>query len=428
MDNKILGDVVKKISPSDEELKRVESRVSDFKKKISPYLKSRASVFIGGSLAKKTVIRKETGYDIDFFVMFKKDNPLGKKEKDISQELENILKKLKVKYIVLKGSRNYFQVDFQGLRFELVPIIEIKNAGEAKNITDISPLHVRYLLKKESKNKKIADEIKLAKAFCYASECYGAESYIKGFSGYALEILTCHYGSFSKFAREASKWNLKDKILIDPEKFYKKKEKILEEINKSKQESPVILIDPVQKERNVCAALGKETLEKFIITCKKFISKPSKEFFFKKEFDPNNLKNKAKNGSKFYELRAISLKDKSDIAGAKLKKFYEFLIYKLKKENFSIVSSHFDFNEKSLESRYFFVIKEPSLEIIMPGPPITIEKKYQDNFKRGWKNTFIKNGRLYAKAKRKFSNFPEFLKQATQNMKEMGIKKVEILK
>ncbi len=425
MDNKILKETIEKISPSEEELKKIESSVSEFKKKISSILKSRASVFVGGSLAKKTLIKKETGYDIDFFVMFKND----KNKKDISKNLESILKALKMKYILLKGSRNYFQVDFQGLRFELVPIIEIKDAHEAKNITDISPLHVKYLLKKEAKNKKIADEIKLAKAFCYSCDCYGAESYIKGFSGYALEILTCYYGSFFKLARESSKWHLKEKIIIDPEKFYKKKEKVLEEMNKSKQESPVILIDPVQKERNVCAALSKETLERFILACKKFIARPSKDFFFKKEFNPENLKNKAKNGSKFYGLTAISSKDKPDIAGAKLKKFYEFILYSIKKENFSIISSHFEFNEKTLKAKYYLIIKEPEKEIIVPGPPISIDKKYQNAFKKKWKKFFIKKNRLYARTKRKFSSFPEFLKHISKaQMKDMGIKKVEIIK
>jgi tRNA nucleotidyltransferase (CCA-adding enzyme) len=427
MSNKTFEDVIKKISPSEREIKDIEKGISEFKKKIYPSLRGE-KIFIGGSLAKKTLIKKETGYDIDFFVMFKESRRDVRSKRDISKELENILKALKIKYIVLKGSRNYFQVDFNGLRFELVPIMEIKKAGQAKNITDISPLHVKYLMKKEAKDKKIADEIKLAKAFCYACDCYGAESYIKGLSGYALEILTCYYGSFFNLIKNASKWTLKSKIIIDPEKFYKNKEKILEEMNKSKQEGPVILIDPVQKERNVCAALGKETLEKFITACKKFSKKPSKDAFFKKEFNPDILKNKAKNGAKFYELESISLKDKSDIAGAKLKKFYEFLIYSLKKENFKIISSYFDFNEKTLESKYFFVISEPNKDIIVQGPPISLDKKFQDAFRKKWKNFFVKKNRLYAKTKRKFSNFPDFLKQISrEQMKEMGIKSVEIV-
>ncbi len=427
MDKKIFSEIIKEISPSEKDILKLNIIVEELKRKIYPVLMGE-SIFIGGSLAKKTLIKKETGYDVDFFVLFKEEKEESRKKRDISKELENILKQLKIEYVILKGSRNYFQVDFKGLRFELVPIIEIKKAGQAKNITDISPLHVKYLLKEEAENKALADEIKLAKAFCYACGCYGAESYIKGFSGYALEVLTCHYGSFFNLIKNAAKWGTKKKIVIDPEKFYTSKEKILEEMNKSKQESPVILIDPVQKERNVCAALGKETLEKFIRACKNFIKKPSKEAFFKKEFNPSEMKKKVKKGSIFYELRAISLKDKADIAGAKLKKFFEFLSYNLKKAGFSIIDEHFDFNEKSLKARYFFIIKEPEKDMIVQGPWISMDKKYQNAFRKKWKNFFIKKNRLYAKAKRNILDVQSLLNMMDrQQMKEMGMKSIEIV-
>ena len=72
------------------------------------------------------------------------------------------------------------------------------------------------------KNKSILDEIKIAKAFCYANNCYGAESYVQGFSGYALELLVYYYGGFINFLRAVSKEkaNNKEKIVIDIEKNY----------------------------------------------------------------------------------------------------------------------------------------------------------------------------------------------------------------
>jgi len=57
----------------------------------------------------------------------------------------------------------------------------------------------------EERLKKILDEIRIAKAFCYANNCYGAESYISGFSGYALELLVYHYKSFLKFIKSMVK-------------------------------------------------------------------------------------------------------------------------------------------------------------------------------------------------------------------------------
>ena len=108
----------------------------------------------------------------------------------------------------------------------------------ALNIIDISPLHTVFV----KKHKKLNDEIRLAKQFCRAQDCYGAESYINGFSGYSCELLVIHYGSFKKLARKAAKW--KPKVVIDILKKYKGKNP-LEELNPSKTQSPLVIIDPV---------------------------------------------------------------------------------------------------------------------------------------------------------------------------------------
>lgn len=63
-------------------------------------------------------------------------------------------------------------------------------------------------MQKENKGQGF-DEIKIAKAFCHATGCYGAESYIKGFSGYALELLIYHYKSFQSFVKAMTKVNEK---------------------------------------------------------------------------------------------------------------------------------------------------------------------------------------------------------------------------
>ena len=53
---------------------------------------------------------------------------------------------------------------------------------------------------------------------------------------------------------------MEEKTVMDIKKFYKNKN-ILFEINKSKLTSPLVIIDPVQKERNAAAALDHEKFE-----------------------------------------------------------------------------------------------------------------------------------------------------------------------
>jgi tRNA nucleotidyltransferase (CCA-adding enzyme) len=210
--NQILSNVIEKIRLPDKEKLALDKTLLEFESKLGPQLKKPgAKFFVGGSLAKQTLVKRDTGYDIDVFLLF----PYTKykaKSHEISEILEQIIKTSGLKYIILKGSRSYFQVKFRNLVLELIPILGIKTAKEALNITDISPLHVSYILKQIKRKPKLADEIKLAKAFCYANDCYGAESYIRGFSGYSLEVLVSHYGSFINLVKAAVKWKMPTKF------------------------------------------------------------------------------------------------------------------------------------------------------------------------------------------------------------------------
>ena len=198
--NKILKQEIELIKLDKDTLKNIESVSNNFCKELKNKLKKKkikADVFIGGSLAKNTLIkRRDSKYDIDNFVRF--DAKYGE-DKDISSILGKVLEGWAEK---IHGSRDYYQIVINGITIEIIPVLKIKKPSEAKNVTDLSYFHVNYVLKKIRMNRKIADEIKLTKAFGHAHDCYGAESYIKGFSGYAIELLICHYKNFLKLAKE----------------------------------------------------------------------------------------------------------------------------------------------------------------------------------------------------------------------------------
>ena len=408
------------ISLSPAELNILKEHVKIFSKKIERPLKkinSKISIFLGGSLAKGTVIRKKERYDVDLFIIFPEE--FKEKSQQISEILEKALKKTGEKYQRLNGSRDYFQIKHENLILELVPIIEIKKSEDAKNITDISPLHVKYLLKKIKTNPKLPEEIILTKTFSYAQGVYGAESYISGFSGYSIEILTSYFDSFKKLIDFFSEIKLekknkeKNKIVIDPEKYYKNKNEILTNINESKLVSPLILIDPVDKTRNVSAALSFEKFKKFIDVCKKFKKKPNKDYFMLKEKSEQNLKDrvkKVKSGAKLIKIRVETKKNKLDVAGAKINKFFNFLLRDLEKKGFKILQKENLFNEETLISNIYIILKNPEKSQIVPGPIIKCDEKFIREFKKKYKKTFIKNKRYFAKTQNEFSNFEDFFK------------------
>ncbi len=191
---KFLKEVLNEITPSKEEEKEIKNTVNSMLNRINKGLKG-AKAELGGSGAKGTWLKQ---FDVDFFVKFNYQKYKSKSDK-LSDILEKHLKKKFKKIIRLHGSRDYFQIKEKGYTFEIVPILNINKAEEAINITDVSPLHAKWVLK----HKKYLDDIRLAKKFCKAAKVYGAESYIQGFSGYICEILAVYYKGFLPLVREA---------------------------------------------------------------------------------------------------------------------------------------------------------------------------------------------------------------------------------
>jgi len=409
--NQVLSLQKEKISPDKEIVDNINQVSKEFIAELRKRLKKKkigADVFIGGSLPKGTLIKKNK-YDIDVFVRFS-----GKyKDKDLSKVLGSALPKAAKR---VHGSRDYFQLIIKGIIMEIVPVLKISKPTQAENITDLSYFHVNYVLKQIKKNKKLADEIKLGKAFCYAQDCYGAESYIHGFSGYGLELIISHYGSFEKFLKEIIK--AKKKIVIDDSKFYKKQD-ILKEMNEAKIKSPIVLVDPTFKQRNALAGLNDFTFEKFKNAARNFLKKPSEEFFRRKDIKKELTK---KHKSKLITVAVKTSKQAGDIAGTKSKKFFEFFLYKLKR-NFVIKMSEFDYDEKANVASLYLVLDKKKDEVICG--PFAENKKNVVRFKKAHKKTYIKNKRVCVKISHKMSFkdwFKIFSKKEKNIIKEMSIK------
>lgn len=418
----ILREVVKKVEPSKEELKKIEIYLKSFvlrlNKKMSS-LKIDAEIFIGGSFAKGTLIRKDK-YDVDVFLRFdKKYNG-----ENISELTKKILREFS-DVSVIHGSRDYFKIETGDNFFiELIPVIKINNPKYSDNVTDLSYSHVKYINKKVN-STKLKQEVMIAKEFCYACNVYGAESYIKGFSGYSIELLIAYYKSFTKMIQGMSK--SEGKLIIDIEKDYKNKNELMMNINSSKTNSPVILIDPTFPQRNALAALSQETFDRFKEHCKKFLKSPSLELFEMKKTDVEKIKLDAKKKKlDFVMLEAKTKKQEGDIAGSKLLKFYNHLVKEVSRY-FEIKNKGFNYNGKK-SARYFLVCKNKK-EFIQSGP-FTDDKKNVVRFVKEHKNIFEKNKRIYAHEKIKFdlNEFIEKWKKKNSNqINGMKIEEVKII-
>lgn len=401
----ILKEILERINPSKEELKIINEQLNTFLNKLNSRIKKlNAEAFVGGSFAKRTLIKKGK-YDIDIFLRFNEAGNLSDLTKKILKGIKNISE--------VHGSRDYFRVNVSdNLFFEIVPVKKVANPRESDNITDLSYSHVNYVRRK-IKSQKILDEIKIAKAFCHAHGCYGAESYVNGFSGYGLELLVYYYGSFEKFVKAMTK--IKDKEIIDIEKLHKNKNTILMDLNSAKLEAPIVLIDPTFKQRNVLAALSEETFRNFQKVCSKFLKTPSANLFEIQKLDLEKIRKDAeKKKYEFILLTAKTGKQEGDIAGSKLLKFYNFLTRELE-EFFEVKKRGFGYDDAQT-GEYFFVLKSRK-EILIEGPRIS-DKKNVARFKKG-KKTFVKSGRVYSKKKIDFSAREFITSWKKSNMKLM---------
>jgi tRNA nucleotidyltransferase (CCA-adding enzyme) len=390
--------VLKKIKPGKEEINNLNKVTKEFLTKLNSKLKG-AKVILGGSGAKDTWL--SGNHDVDLFVQFDKDK-FALESHLISEHLEKTLKKVfpKLKIERLHGSRDYFQLDYKELNFEVVPIIKINKSEDALNITDISPLHAIWVNKNA---KTIKDEIRLAKQFCRANKLYGAESHISGFSGYVLEILTVYYGSFEKLLNASLKW--KDKEVIDVEKHHKNKHMALFNLNNSKLNSPIIVVDPVDKDRNAAAALSKEKMKLFQKIAKQYLKSPSEKLFVKEAISKEKL---MKEKGYLIFLNITPLEGKHDVVGVKLLKAFEFLKREL--SAFKIKKADWDWDDKDKDV-FYFVLKEDKLPefTIRTGPPLKL-KEHVKNFKKANKDTFTKEGKFFAKIKVEHPLLDNFVK------------------
>jgi len=394
-----------------EEISLSASEIASFRKISNVFITSLKSkglkAFIGGSFAKGTAIKKKERQDVDIFVVFDFS-------KDILK-LGEVLGKIKLpgKLKVVHGSRDYFQVDCGDVLLEVIPVLKNTNPNLAENVTDVSLSHVKYILGEIKKSPSMADEIRLAKAFCKAQRCYGAESYIHGFSGYSLEILVIYFKGFVKFLKGIQK-----KSVIDPENYFKNSSEVMREINRSKLQGPIVLVDPTHKYRNVCAGLNSETFDEFVKSANSFLKKPSSKYFELKEIDVLELKRFSnKHDAVFLELEIKTNRREPNIAGSKMKKFFDFFVEELGRRKQKVLKKEFNYSGSGLKSKGYLVIEEHK-KIEIRGPSVKLKDAVVSFRKAKGRNAFKKKGYWWFKDK---TSVKETFERVNKFAKEMDV-------
>jgi len=402
---KVCEKVLSKVTPSPKERKHILQLAEELRQKVQKTAEKvhvDAEVRVEGSVAKNTWLNKEP--DIDIFMRL----PVTLLREEFGKT------GLKIAREAMKGYRQierfaehpYLEAFVDSVRVNIVPCYKV-GKGEWKSATDRTPFHTDYV--KPLLNEKLCGEIRLLKKFMKGIGVYGAEIKVGGFSGYLCELLILNYSSFERVLEVFGNW--KGKTVIDYENYYRGREKEIEKLF----EEPLVVVDPIDKGRNVAAAVRKERLYEFVAVSREFIRKPHENYFYPKETKPLTAeqfaKSSATRGSMLLFLKVNGVKVVPDILWGQLYRLQRSLRTLFRQYDFYVLRSGVWSDETNLS----ILAYELEKQVISPfrkhlGPPI--EKRAESesflqkhlNSLRTFSGPHIEDGRWVVETKRRYTD------------------------
>jgi tRNA nucleotidyltransferase (CCA-adding enzyme) len=361
----VCAEVSKKVTPSDEERKCIldlAERLKDRVMEATADAGIKARVRVEGSVAKDTWLSEEP--DIDIFVCVPTTIP----REEFGTRCLKIARKATegFKQVERFAEHPYLESKVDDTIVNIVPCYQVEQ-GEWISATDRTPFHTDYI--KARLNEDVCTEIRLLKQFMKGVGVYGAEIKIGGFSGYLCELLVLNCDSFVQVLESFADW--KGRRIIDYEGFYKGKEEDLE----TTFEEPLVVVDPIDKGRNVAAAVRQERLNEFVVAAREFLENPDHRFFYPPEIaalSSQELVNVLETrGSKIIFVNFGKVDAVPDVLWGQLYKSQRSLHKMLQRHDFTIIRDSVWSDEEGLNV-FIFEIEERSLPLVRRhwGPPI----------------------------------------------------------
>ena len=352
----IISKIAKDVTPA-EAIKKSKEQISDLafslvNKEIEKYPEVLGLEF-GGSYAKGTWLSKDA--DVDIFIKFKKSTSEEKFEK-ISRKIGFDSLKNYSPY-VRYSEHPYVEAKIKDTKINVVPFYDV-NIGEWKSSADRSPFHTKFM--KKSLTPKMRNDVRILKTFLKSNKIYGAEIAKQGFSGYVSEVLVLHFSSFEKVIKSISEIKENQVIGNTSRKF----------------ETPIVIIDPIDKNRNLAAAISDENLGRFVLVSRAFREKPTLEFFKNR---------KSRMSKKYWENLLVvkfDFKTRSpDIIWGQIQRAASSLSTQLELGGFTVLRSNAHTDQKK-EAYLFFLLQSSKI-------PQVYSKKGPEFFRKDSSKGFI---------------------------------------
>lgn len=351
------------------------------------------SVEFGGSYPKGTWLPKKA--DIDIFLKF---------EDTISEEdFVKISKKIgfnslkKYSPYIRYSEHPYVEAKIQGTKVNVVPCYNVE-LGNWKSSADRTPFHTKFML--ESLTGSMKNEVRLLKNFLICNGVYGSEIAKQAISGYVSEVLILQFGTFEDVIKAIAALKPNETIGKATKKF----------------DTPIVIIDPIDSNRNLGAAISPENVGKLVLICRGFLKRPSMKFF-KSKSNPEISKNL------LYKVVVVkfSFKPRSpDIIWGQIKKASSSLSTQIELEGFKVLRKNATTDEKK-EAWLLFLLQSLKIdkEYVRQGPDIFQESDskffVEKNIKKSRLMWIDSSMKILSLQDRKFNDVKLFLKNLLQN-------------
>jgi len=354
----------------------------------------RLDVRLVGSVAKDTYVGEP---DIDVFILFPEDTP-----RDI---LENV--GLSIGRKVVGGEERYAEHPyihgiFQGFEVDLVPCYLLADALHIKSAVDRTPFHTNYILSHLRPEQH--DQVRLLKQFLKGVGIYGADAKVCGFSGYLAELLVLKYDDFKGVISAGSAWTSGMVLTLDGE-------------SDTSFRSPLVFIDPVDRNRNVASAMSVDAFATFVQACIEYGKTKDRRFFFPDQailFDMDEIEKRLDRlGTKVVLVRVPRPDLTDDNLYPQVQRTGDGYIGLLDKFEFKVIDHAYLVGDSI---SFVMMLENDTLSdcTLHLGPPVWVGNS--ENFLNRWQKEgasrpFIKDGRWVVMAEREHPYAADLLRE-----------------
>ena len=420
--NALRSKILEAIVPEEKEKNTIKQFTRRIEKELAVHLDAagfKVSVEVHGSIAHGTWLSGERDFDI--FIILDKES----KGQILQEILDEVKRYLGKNWQEAYAEHPYIIAEIDGYNVDIVPCFKVDPREGLISATDRTPLHTGYVKKHLSRDQE--NEVRLLKRFMKGIGVYGAEVRVGGFSGYLCELLIIAYKNFEGVLNWAStfkKRTLLDLIGSSESTFLLKKFR-----------EPLVVIDPVDPNRNVASAVSETSYWTLSAAARAFLENPHINFFYPKKtrIDSELLLEIIANLRSC--LLFVVIEDEEvevpDVLWGQLYKSEKALWNSLEKENFNVLRSGVWSDEVGL---HIFTFELDSM-LIPPivkrkGPPVEMTEegkrflnsylKSEDTITGPW----IEGNRWWVQTKRKIIHVREYIEMKLSNGgRKLGISK-----